>query len=426
MLLLLSAVVYMWAASQTVIPFLDHHGFHYVFYAMVWLDQWKLFHSIWSAAVFTILTIQMTGMTITIFLHRAGAHKALKLLHPGLKHVFRFWVWFATGMIPREWIAVHRWHHANCEKKEDPHSPQTTSIWYILFNGVDAYRKGIAKKEIYEKVPDILIDWLDKKVYCRKNTGISALLALDLILFGFLGIVVWAIQMLWTPFFAAGVINGVGHYFGYRNFNTNDESRNIVHLGIIISGEELHNNHHAFPTSACFSLGKGEFDQGWQWIRLFAWCGLIEVKHVAPTMPTSDIATKPGYDFLGFCRYQQWFVAYFENQVWRSVFKKTLKDRAIARPVRKKVKQLLKRLPHREEERKVLQQRLPDIPNLQKVYNFWLEFMTFLEKRGGVEKDSAGWKILRDLCKTAKESGITELQRFGKWMDGFNPEPQPD
>jgi stearoyl-CoA desaturase (Delta-9 desaturase) len=238
----------------------------------------------WWGSVLVILGLtHVTIAAVTIFLHRQQAHRALDL-HPVVSHFFRGWLWLTTGMITREWVAVHRKHHAKCETPEDPHSPQIYGINKVLFEGVELYgreTKNTATLERYGRgTPD---DWLERHLYAKHNLlGVSLMLVIDLLLFGPIGLTIWAVQMLWIPFFAAGVINGIGHYWGYRNFAPNDTSNNIVPWGILIGGEELHNNHHAYATSAKLSNQWWEFDLGWLYIRLLETLGLARVRRVAP------------------------------------------------------------------------------------------------------------------------------------------------
>ncbi|MEW8396853.1 MAG: fatty acid desaturase, partial [Candidatus Thiodiazotropha sp.] len=219
-----------------------------------------------SLSGFILLTLVLTHITIvsvTVYLHRHQAHRALDL-HPLLSHFFRFWLWLTTGMVTREWVAIHRKHHAKCETESDPHSPQTRGLGKVLWQGAELYQEEAGNPETLERygkgTPD---DWLERKLYQRHNySGILLLLLLEIILLGPAGITLWAIQMIWIPFWAAGVINGIGHYWGYRNFEIPNASTNIVPWGIFIGGEELHNNHHAFASSAKLSNRWWEFDLG--------------------------------------------------------------------------------------------------------------------------------------------------------------------
>lgn len=237
----------------------------------------------WEKVLYTLIVTHITIVAVTVFLHRYQAHRSLEV-GPVLSHFFRFWIWVTTSIGTKEWVAVHRKHHAKCETSEDPHSPVIYGIWNILFGGVYYYKKQTRIKENLDQygmgTPD---DWLERNVYVRyKYRGVIALLPINIVLFGSAGALIWLIQMLWNPFWAAGVINGLGHWFGYRTFSTKDASTNIVPIGIIIGGEELHNNHHAFPRSAKLSFRRGEFDIGWMWIKIFEFFGLVRVIERSP------------------------------------------------------------------------------------------------------------------------------------------------
>ena len=239
----------------------------------------------WQILVATLAMTHVTIASVTIFLHRHQAHRALDL-HPLPSHFFRLWLWLTTGMVTREWAAIHRKHHAKCETSEDPHSPQVYGINRVLWAGVFLYVKEARNAETLTRyghgTPD---DWIERNLYSKfPKLGIVIMAAIDLFLFGLPGLLVWAVQMAWIPFWAAGVINGVGHYFGYRNFKAEDASTNIFPIGILIGGEELHNNHHAYATSARLSSKWYEFDIGWMYIRLLEMAGLAKVKKLAPKL----------------------------------------------------------------------------------------------------------------------------------------------
>ena len=238
----------------------------------------------WGDLVAGLILVQITIAGVTIYLHRCQAHRALEL-HPVVSHFFRLWLWLTTGMITKEWAAIHRKHHAKCETEDDPHSPRIYGINKVLFAGVVLYVKESHKPETMQRyghgTPD---DWMERNVYTPLNKwGIVLLAAIDIALFGVVpGAIIYGAQIAWIPFWAAGVINGVGHYFGYRNFQTDDDSTNIVPWAAWIGGEELHNNHHAYPTSAKFSLRWYEFDLGWLYIRALESLGLANVRKRAP------------------------------------------------------------------------------------------------------------------------------------------------
>ncbi len=260
-----------------------------------WLAHGLLQASWWQVLVFTLVVTHITICGVTIFLHRAQAHRALEL-HPVVSHFFRFWLWLTTGMITKEFVAVHRKHHAKCETVDDPHSPQTRGLKALLLTGVELYRAEAVNKETvaqYGKgTPD---DWIERNLYTRFGwQGVGLMVILDVLMFGAIGLLVWAIQMVWIPWWATGIINGVGHYWGYRNFEAPDASTNVSPWGILIGGEELHNNHHTYPTSAKFSVKPYEFDIGWVYIRGMEMLGLAKVRKTPPKLALG--AVKPVAD----------------------------------------------------------------------------------------------------------------------------------
>jgi stearoyl-CoA desaturase (delta-9 desaturase) len=236
------------------------------------------------------VTTHLTIMGVTIFLHRAQSHRALEL-GPIPSHFFRFWLWLGTGMVTKEFVAIHRKHHAKVETEEDPHSPQTRGLKKLLLEGTELYRAESKNMETMAKygygTPD---DWIERNLYTRYSwQGVGLMLILNLALFGAIGLAVWAVQMAWIPVMATGVINGIGHYWGYRNFESPDASTNVSIWGIIIGGEELHNNHHTYPTSARFSVKPYEFDIGWMYISLMQKIGWAKVKKTPPKLQLGDI-----------------------------------------------------------------------------------------------------------------------------------------
>ncbi|CAH2779628.1 MAG: Fatty acid desaturase (EC; Delta-9 fatty acid desaturase (EC [uncultured Paraburkholderia sp.] len=243
-----------------------------------------LHFSWWQLVLYTLAVTHVTIISVTVYLHRCQAHRALEL-HPVVSHFFRFWLWMTTGMLTGQWAAIHRKHHAKCETEEDPHSPQTRGIWKVLLEGAELYRVEAKNEETMRKfshgTPN---DWMERNVYTKYPIfGVSLMMVLNIALFGVVGLTIWAVQMVWIPFWAAGVVNGLAHFWGYRNFNSSDASTNIFPWGIIIGGEELHNNHHTYATSAKLSNKWYEFDIGWMYIRIMSAFRLAKVKKVAPT-----------------------------------------------------------------------------------------------------------------------------------------------
>jgi stearoyl-CoA desaturase (delta-9 desaturase) len=252
-------------------------------FVLNWIANGYLNWSWWQILLITLLLTHITIASVTIFLHRCQAHRALEL-HAIPSHFFRFWLWLTTGMVTKEWAAIHRKHHAKCETVDDPHSPQVLGINTVLSRGAELYRAEAKNKETIEKfghgTPD---DWIEKNLYSRYQwQGVALMLIIDVILFGALGATVWAVQMLWIPITAAGIINGMGHYWGYRNYDCEDASTNLIPWGILIGGEELHNNHHTYATSAKLSNKWYELDIGWVYIRGLEMAGLAKVKKLPP------------------------------------------------------------------------------------------------------------------------------------------------
>jgi stearoyl-CoA desaturase (delta-9 desaturase) len=253
----------------------------------------------WGYIVVLLAMTHVTIACVTIFLHRSQAHRALDL-SPLVSHFFRFWLWLTTGMVTKEWVAIHRKHHAKVETDEDPHSPQTRGIRAVLFGGTELYRTEAKNGETIEKygrgTPD---DWLERNIYARHVwEGLALMLVVNMVLFGAVGITIWAVQMLWIPVTAAGVINGIGHYWGYRNFPSDDASTNIVPWGILIGGEELHNNHHAYGTSAKLSSRWFEVDIGWMYIRILQTLRLADVRKIAPKLRIAHGKSTPDFATL--------------------------------------------------------------------------------------------------------------------------------
>lgn len=255
---------------------------------------WDL--SWWQLLLYTLITTHFTIAGVTIYLHRSQAHRALDL-GPIPSHFFRFWLWLGTGMVTKEWVAIHRKHHAKCETADDPHSPQTRGLGKVMREGAELYRAEAKNEETLRKyghgTPD---DWMERNIYRHSVMGPSLMLILNVALFGVIGLSIWAVQMIWIPFWAAGVVNGVGHFWGYRNYEATDASTNLVPWGLIIGGEELHNNHHTFPTSAKFSVKPYEFDIGWVYISLMQKLGWAKVKKTPPRLRMG--AVKPVADEL--------------------------------------------------------------------------------------------------------------------------------
>jgi len=371
--------------------------------------------------VATFIMVQITMMAVTLYLHRDQAHRALDL-HPVLRHFFRFWIWATSGMLTREWVAVHRKHHAYCETENDPHSPQIYGIRKVLLEGAELYRIEKDKPETIEKfgrgAPD---DWLERNVYLRfKYGGIVLMLIADLLFFGVPGITIFAIQMVSMPLFAAGIINGIGHYSGYRNFECDDAARNIVPWAFLIGGEELHNNHHAFPTSAKFSVRNWEFDIGWLYIKTFQLFRLAKVRKVAPR-PVIERQPRPHADLENLRAIivnRMHVLRDYTKRVTLPVFRT---ERAIAagNSALRKAKLLLVRQPRLLDERAKARLRdvLSDNAALQTVHEF-RERLRELWSGANVSNEKL-LAQLKEWCAEAEASGIQVLEDFAARLRSY-------
>ena len=275
-----------------------------------WLTHGLTLASYGEVAVVLLVLCQLTMMSSTLYLHRSATHRGVDF-HPAITHWFRFWSWLSTGMVTKEWVAIHRKHHAKCETEEDPHSPRVKGLSNVLWRGVDMYRESALDKNMLDQygkgTPD---DWIERNLYSKYPIlGVSILLILDVLLFGAPGLTIWALHMCWMPFHGAGIINGIGHWWGYRNFDTSDAATNITPWGFWIGGEELHNNHHAFPSSAKFALRKYEFDIGWFVISVLRKFRLANVLRVAPELDVRPNIYVPDSETLRAIMTHRWQVA---------------------------------------------------------------------------------------------------------------------
>jgi stearoyl-CoA desaturase (delta-9 desaturase) len=384
--------------------------------------------SFWGLTGVTLLLTHITIASVTIFLHRHQAHRALTL-HPVVSHFFRFWLWLTTGMVTREWVAVHRKHHARCETAEDPHSPQVHGIWRVLFGGVGLYRVETARQDTLEAyghgTPD---DWLERVLYGRfRYTGIILMLLIDIVLFGWAGLAVWAVQMAWIPFWAAGVINGVGHYLGYRNFETQDASRNIVPLGLLIGGEEFHNNHHAYASSAKLANRWWELDIGWVYIRALELLRLARVKRVAPRASFSRPTTTIDLDTLRAVVTNRFHVLKLYG---RRVIAPVLRGHAAGepsfpRPQLARVRKLMIRentgLREDPHVRQWLDGALQRNQTLHTVYTFMHRLRALCAQTTG--KTESDLTRLQAWCAEAEASGIRVLGDFARQLQAYTAQP---
>ncbi len=383
--------------------------------------------SAWQIVAVTLVLTHITIVSVTVYLHRYSAHRSLEL-HPALKHFFRFWLWLTTAMNTREWTAIHRKHHAKCETPEDPHSPVHKGLITVLRRGAELYQEEAKNEEtlrIYGKnCPD---DWLERNVYSRyPNGGVAIMLAIDLALFGVIGLTVWAVQMMWIPVTAAGIINGLGHAVGYRNFECKDAATNISPWGIIIGGEELHNNHHTYPNSAKLSVKKWEFDIGWMYIRLFSMLGLAKVRRTAPIAhrvegkQTLDMDTA-----MAILNNRFQIMAQYRKLVIKPLLRQELQkmDDSV-RHVFRRAKRLLSREPSllepRQEER--VQTMLNHSQSLRVIYEKRLALQQIWGRTSANSHDML--QALRDWCAQAEASGIKALQDFAAVLRSYSLQPQ--
>ncbi|MGO9446364.1 MAG: fatty acid desaturase [Thiobacillaceae bacterium] len=382
----------------------------------------------WGYVLVTLGLTHVTIAAVTIFLHRHQAHRALAL-HPVASHLFRFWLWLTTGMVTRQWVAIHRKHHATTDTGEDPHSPQVYGIWKVLFEGAELYRFESRKAATIEKygrgTPD---DWIERKLYARHSgLGVSVMLVIDLVLFGPIGLTMWAVQMLWIPFFAAGVINGIGHHWGYRNFAPSDASRNIVPWGLLIGGEELHNNHHAYVSSARFSSRWWELDAGWAYIRILETLRLAKVRKLAPRIRYDTSKTRCDADTLqAVITHRYDVLAKFARSLQQTAKEEIrdvrgdaihgLKDSRALDAVKHWLQRDAAALPERE--RAVLEQALQSSTVLSTIYSM-RQGLTALWSRSTVSTEQLVIQ-LEDWCGRAEESGIGALREFSRTLRRYD------
>ncbi len=384
-----------------------------------WLANGALAAAWWQVLLATLVMTHITIASVTIFLHRAQAHRALEL-HALPSHFFRLWLWLTTGMVTKEWVAIHRKHHAKCETEEDPHSPQTRGIKKVLLEGSEMYRAEAKVQETLSKyghnTPD---DWIERNLYTRYSwQGVGVMLIINLALFGAIGAAVWAVQMLWIPITAAGIINGIGHWWGYRNFEAPDASRNIVPWGIVIGGEELHNNHHTYPTSAKLSVKAHEFDIGWAYIRALEMLGLAKVRKTAPKLALGAVRAPDGKTLEALIANRYEVMAHYAAGLKRTVGVELdkLKAQGAQNSARWAEMRLAKRWLHRDDDKiphivkPQVALALAQSPALAKLVAM-REELRQLWTRTNVSAE----QLVADLqawCKRAEESGVAALQEF--------------
>ncbi|WP_304639264.1 delta-9 fatty acid desaturase DesA [Pseudomonas sp.] len=382
--------------------------------------------SVWQLVAVTLVLTHITIVSVTVYLHRYSAHRALEL-HPALKHFFRFWLWLTTSMNTREWTAIHRKHHAKCETPEDPHSPVHKGLGTVLRKGAELYMAEAKNEEtlrIYGKnCPD---DWVERNLYGRFPLfGVAAMLLIDLALFGVIGLTVWAVQMMWIPVFAAGVVNGLGHAVGYRNFECKDAATNILPWGVLIGGEELHNNHHTYPNSAKLSVRKWEFDMGWAWIRLFSALGLAKVRRTAPI--AHQVEGKQTLDLdtaMAIVNNRFQIMAQYRKLVIKPLVAQELQrvDDSV-RHLFRRAKRLLSRetslLQPQQQAR--IETMLDHSHALKVIYEKRLALQQIWGRTSANGQEMV--QALRDWCAQAEASGIKALQEFAATLRTYSLQP---
>ncbi|MGD8559079.1 MAG: fatty acid desaturase [Gammaproteobacteria bacterium] len=377
----------------------------------------------WEVLVALLVMTHITIAGVTIFLHRHQAHRSVEL-HPVVSHFFRFWLWLTTGMVTKQWVAIHRKHHAKCETPEDPHSPQTRGLKTVLWRGAELYRAEAENEETLRNyghgTPN---DWLENNVYSRfPLLGIILMAIIDLMLFGVIGITVFAIQMIWIPFWAAGIINGIGHYWGYRSFETRDAARNIMPIGIIIGGEEFHNNHHAYASSARLSYKWWEFDIGWFYIRCLQLLGLSKVRTVSPKASFDTAKAKVDIDTVkAVIRNRVHVIALYGRQVIKPVVRQECDNASVyLRNVYKRSKRFMIREDLKPDGRamEILQEALAESHALKTVYQYKQKLKEIVARSS--DNQAKRLARLQEWCAEAEQTGIEVLQNFAQTLRGYS------
>ncbi|MCW8962227.1 MAG: fatty acid desaturase [Gammaproteobacteria bacterium] len=380
----------------------------------------------WGYIVATILMTQISIAGVTIYLHRHQAHRALDL-HPVVSHFFRFWIWLTTAMLTPEWVAVHRKHHAAVETVDDPHSPKQQGIRKVLLEGTELYRKAARDRELVARYSHgTPKDWLERKVYSNYRLGgIALMFMIDVLLFGVIGITVWSVQMIWMPLFAAGTINGFGHWSGYRNFETPDASTNILPWGVFIGGEELHNNHHAFASSAKLSVRSWELDIGWLYIKVLAVLKLANIKRVVPVLLTDMNKDAVDMDTLrAVVSNRMQVMSNFAHDVMLPVFEDEMQkaNRGAVQAFRRLKKYLNRDFQLLDEANKKKIQKLLDESDSMKVVYTFREELRDIWGRSTLSNEKLLLR-LQQWCHEAEQTGIDSLQQFSQTMRTYTLPP---
>ena len=381
-----------------------------------WWINGSLDLSVWGKVIATLILTQITILSVTLYLHRHSAHNALEL-HPALAHFFRFWIWLTSAQNTKEWTAIHRKHHAKCETDEDPHSPVAKGLKTVLLQGAELYLAEAKKPETLQRYGQRTpTDWVETHLYTPyKMYGIALMALIDFYLFGLAGITIWAVQMLWIPVFAAGVINGIGHAFGYRNFECKDAAKNIVPWAFFIGGEELHNNHHTYPNSAKLSVKPWEFDIGWLWIRVFSVLGLAKARHIAPTAQKNRSKDQLDDDSLMAILHNRFYVLsqYHKRVMIPVIQEQTANMIAQEKALFKKARKLLIRDENlvKQTEQQRIEAMLERNPRIKLIYEKSLELQAIWKNHPG-SRFQEKLQSLSEWCQQAERSGIASLEAF--------------
>ncbi len=382
--------------------------------------------SFWGYVIATLIMTQLTIASVTIYLHRNQTHRALTL-HPIISHIFRGWLWLSTGMVTGDWVAIHRKHHAYSDNEGDPHSPVVFGIKKVFWQGAELYRAARKDREMVAKYSHgTPTDWIERNVYSRHSTkGIILMLLIDLFLFGIPGLTVWAIQMMWIPLWAAGVVNGIGHYWGYRNFECPDAATNVFPWGFWIGGEELHNNHHTYASSAKFSIKWWEFDIGWMYIRILSFFGLAKVKKLPPKLAQEKNKLSIDLETVRAVvtnRFQ--VMSHYYSDVLRPILKQ-VKQHNIENDEDKKLVRRAGFLLRRERDLLTpkasnrLQALLNRYEQLRVVYSYRQSLQHVWLKTANSQKELV--ESLQQWCKQAEESGFDVLYQFAQRLKSYVP-----
>ena len=389
---------------------------------LTFLQHGLLNFSLLQIIITLFIATQVTILGVTLYLHRDQTHRGLKL-HPVVQHFFRFHLWMTTGMLTKDWVAIHRKHHAKCETENDPHSPQYHGIKTVLYSGVELYTLERENQQTLDKygkgTPD---DWLERNIYTKFHFwGIGLMFLIDVALFGAIGITFWAIQIIWIPFFAAGVINGLGHWAGYRNYSTDDCSTNLTRFALFIGGEELHNNHHAFPSSCKFSHKKGEYDWGWFTIKFLTMLGLAKIKKTVPELEQSK--SKNSVDLEAVKAMLTHKVNLLQVYV-KDVVKPAIQEEYDARSskFKKSSNKLINSMSIDwrfldDETKEIFKQYINTSPTMETLIKFRDELKEIWDSNGKTTEQMI--EAIKEWCNKAEKSGVDVLQAYARKLQTY-------